>query len=237
MKRGITAFFTALLICPVQAATSTDHALAGHWAWKSKTILDGVPEGSFSLDLATQGKLVHGIYCDISAGGRHIDCAESGDNITGRISSTGKEASLTMLDRDRHPTQATIRLVSRDSMELRKIRTASGWPDDTTILIRVGTVPKDRGACVITSSVNKAYFHDAPRASNQSKSYILRDETVLARGWSSSQKFLLVTYDPEKGRRRTEWVECSDFDACPAGKPYYRGMPEAMCVGSLPIVE
>jgi hypothetical protein len=238
MKLPLLGFFAVLFIHSDRlAASPPTNSLSGDWRWTSTKSNGGVPESTLRLNIAVEGRRVHGIYCEITNSGGHIDCAEDGDNVTGIASLDGSEVTLTIRNKDDYEFSGRLVLTGPRSAEYH--RNDSMKKDDITKITmhKERDIPVDRGACVITAASDRAYFFASPSENKRTKSYIVRGEPVLARGWSSSKEFLLATYDGTAGKRTTTWIQCREFDACSEDTPYYRNMPEPSCVRSLHIVE
>lgn len=209
---------------------------SGQWKGISESPEEDLSGRVVVLSIAMDGPIIHGTYCDATIGGQYISCTEAGDNVQGRVTPGGNEAKLTFSTRDSHEVYGIIRALENDKMELRLTSDSADLPRSVRELRRFRTIPKERGACVLTAAV-KAHFYDAPRIDRRTKSYVLREEAVLARGWSTDQKFLLVTYSGAKTKHKMAWVQCRDFDACRPGTSSYRRLPEPMCAASLSMAE
>ncbi|HEY4292822.1 hypothetical protein [Luteibacter sp.] len=238
MKPAPFTFVAFLLVQSTQlVAGQTTSDLSGDWRWIAPGSNTEVPESTLRLNLAIEGRHIHGIYCEITNSGGHIDCAEDGDNVLGVASTDGRKASLTIRNKDEYKFLAELALIGSRSAEYSLVDGTESNYEKKKIMHKEHDMHADRGACVVTVASEKAHFYNEPNENSKAKSYILRSEPVFARGWSSSKEFLLATYDNFAGKRKTAWVKCREFDACPHGTPYYRSLPEASCLQSLKTVE
>lgn len=83
------------LTSPLAGKAPADTSLAGDWiAMSAVDSTDGAPYSVFELHLKVRGRELSGAYCYVARYGAKIDCDPEGENVSGTLSSDGRDASV-----------------------------------------------------------------------------------------------------------------------------------------------